>query len=148
MDSFDAALRLLVATAAGMAFGLNRDLAGKPVGTRTLGLVAMCAALVGLTVTSIPQFAQSPEALARVVEGCVVGVLTGIGFLGSGVILRDPAQHHVANLTTAASIWATAALGLVCALASWSLFALGAAATLVLLLLEGPLERLLHKPKQ
>jgi putative Mg2+ transporter-C (MgtC) family protein len=127
-----------------MALGFNRDLAGKPLGTRTLGLVAMSAALVALTVIQIPSVTQSPEALARVVEGAVVGVLTGIGFLGSGVIIRDPAHNYVTNLTTAATIWATAALGLVCALASWTLFLLGVAATLMLLL-ERPLERVLQK---
>src|SRR5262245_54070609 len=68
MDMIDAAFRLLVATAAGMALGLNRDLAGKPLGTRTLGLVAMCSALIALAVMRIPEFSQSPEALARVVS--------------------------------------------------------------------------------
>jgi putative Mg2+ transporter-C (MgtC) family protein len=148
MDPLDAVLRLVVATAAGMALGLNRDLAGKPLGTRTLGLVAMSSALVALTVRTMPELADVPEALARVVEGAVVGVLTGIGFLGSGVILRDVKDNSVINLTTAATIWATAGLGLVCALGNWLLFILGAAATLILLLLEGPLERVLPNKKE
>jgi putative Mg2+ transporter-C (MgtC) family protein len=147
MDPVEAASRLLVATAAGMALGLNRDLAGKPLGTRTFDLVAMSAALIGLTVRTMPEVSQSPEALARVVEGVLVGVLTGIGFLGSGVILRHAKDNSVINLTTAATIWATAALGLVSALGSWLLFGLGAAATIVLLLLERPLERILPKRK-
>ena len=145
MDSYDTALRLLVATAIGMALGFNRDLVGKPLGTRTLGLVGMSAALVALTVTEIPAIAQSADALGRVIQGVVVGVLTGIGFLGSGVILRDAQKNTVENLTTAATIWATAALGLAAALASWTLFVFGAAATLMLLLLERPLSRILPK---
>ena len=147
MDSFDPALRLLVATATGMALGLNRDLEGKPLGMRTLGLVAMSAALVALAVTQLPNIAQSPDALSRVVQGVVVGVLTGVGFIGSGVILRYPEKGTVENLTTAATTWATAALGLACALATWTLFALAAVATLALLLLEHRLERLFQKPK-
>jgi len=147
MDEFDTGLRLLVATATGMALGLNRDLEGKPLGTRTLGLVGMSSALVALTVTQIPAIAQHPDALSRAIQGIVVGVLTGIGFLGSGVILRHPDKGTVQNLTTAAATWATAALGLTCALAPWPLFALGAATTVVLLLIEHRFEQLFHKRK-
>ena len=148
MDTLDAALRLLVATVTGMALGLNRDLEGKPLGMRTLGLVAMSAALVALAITQVPSIAQSADALSRVIQGVVVGVLTGVGFIGSGVILRHPERGTVENLTTAATTWATAALGLACALASWTLFALAAALTLVLLALEHRLERLIQKRKE
>ena len=74
MDSLDSALRLLVATLTGMALGLNRDLEGKPLGMRTLGLVAMSAALVALAIKEMPSIAQSPDALSRVIQGVVVGV--------------------------------------------------------------------------
>ena len=147
MDPIDTALRLLVATGTGMALGLDRDLQGKPLGARTLGLVGMSSALVALTVTQIPAIAQNPDALSRVVQGIVVGVLTGIGFLGSGVILRHPDKGTVQNLTTAAATWATAALGLTCALAPWPLFLLGAATTIALLLIEHRFEQLFHKRK-
>ena len=147
MDQLDTALRLLAATATGVAVGLTRDLEGKPLGARTLGLVGMAAALVALTVSQMPTIAPSPDALSRAIQGVVVGVLTGIGFLGSGVILRHPEKGTVQNLTTAASTWATAALGLTCALASWPLFLIGVALTLTLLLLEHRLERLVHRRK-
>lgn len=148
MDSLDAVLRLLAATATGMALGLNRDLEGKPLGMRTLGLVAMSAALVALATTQIPGIAQSPDALSRVIQGVVVGALTGVGFIGSGVILRHPERGTVDNLTTAATTWATAALGLACALATWTLFALAAGTTIALLLVEHRLERLFQKQKE
>jgi putative Mg2+ transporter-C (MgtC) family protein len=144
-DWLDTALRLLAATAAGMALGLDRDIAGKPLGTRTLGLVGLSASLVALSVTDIPAIAEMPDALARVIQGLLVGVLTGIGFLGSGVIVRRPDENRVENLTTAATIWATAALGIVAALASWSLFAVGVGLTIALLVIEKPLERLVDK---
>jgi putative Mg2+ transporter-C (MgtC) family protein len=143
MDQLDTVLRLLVATATGMSLGLNRDLEGKPLGARTFGLVGMSSALVALTVTQIPAIAQSPDALSRAIQGIVVGVLTGIGFLGSGVILRHPESGTVQNLTTAAATWATAALGISCALAPWPLFLLGAGIAIVLLVIE----HLFHKRK-
>jgi putative Mg2+ transporter-C (MgtC) family protein len=124
-----------------MVLGINRDLAGKPIGARTLGLVGLGAALVSLAVTEIPGIAQTPDALARVVQGAEVGALTGIGFLGAGVILRNRDTRRVENLTTAATIWATAALGLAAAVASWKLFGTAAVLVLLLLLLERPLER-------
>lgn len=148
MDQLDTALRLLAATATGMALGLNRDLEDKPLGARTLGLVGMSSALVALAVTQIPSIAQSPDALSRAIQGIVVGVLTGIGFLGSGVILRYPDKGTVQNLTTAASIWATAALGVTCALASWPLFLIGTTLTLALLMLGHRFERLFRKHKK
>ena len=147
MDQFDTALRLLAATATGMVLGLNRDLEGKPLGARTLGLVGMSSALVALAVTQIPEIAQYPDALSRAIQGIVVGVLTGIGFLGSGVILRYPDKGTVQNLTTAAATWTTAALGLTCALAPWPLFRLGAATTVALLLIEHRFEQLFRKRK-
>ena len=143
MDQLDTVLRLLVATATGMALGLNRDLEGKPLGARTFGLVCMSSALVTLTITQIPAIAQSPDALSRAIQGIVVGVLTGIGFLGSGVILRHPERGTVQNLTTAAATWTTAALGISCALAPWPLFLLGAGIAIVLLVTE----HLFHKRK-
>ena len=147
MDQLDTALRLLAATATGMVLGLNRDLEGKPLGARTLGLVGMSSALVALAVTQIPEIAQYPDALSRAIQGIVVGVLTGIGFLGSGVILRYPDKGTVQNLTTAAATWTTAALGLTCALAPWPLFLLGAATTVALLLIEHRFEQLFRKRK-
>ena len=147
MDQLDTALRLLAATATGMVLGLNRDLEGKPLGARTLGLVGMSSALVALAVTQIPEIAQYPDALSRAIQGIVVGVLTGIGFLGSGVILRYPDKGTVQNLTTAAATWTTAALGLTCALAPWPLFLLGAATTVTLLLIEHRFEQLFRKRK-
>lgn len=95
MDQLDTALRLLAATATGVAIGFTRDLEGKPLGARTLGSVGMAAALVALTVVQMPVIAQSPDAPSRAIQGVVVGVLTGIGFLGSGVILRHPERGTV-----------------------------------------------------
>lgn len=143
----DAVLRLLAATAAGMLIGLNRDMWGKPTGIRTLGLVSLGAALISLATISHPLLAPHPDALSRVVQGIIQGVLTGIGFIGAGVVLRDMKAMEVYGLTTAATVWVTAALGVACALASWHLVLPALAITLILLALVRPLERLIEEKK-
>jgi putative Mg2+ transporter-C (MgtC) family protein len=74
------------------------------------------AALATIVVLESPNhsLAIDPNAIGRVVQG----ILTGIGFLGAGVILRDP-KGHVTGLTTAATIWIWAVLGIVCGLGYW-----------------------------
>lgn len=58
------------------------------------------------------------------VQGVTQGVMAGIGFIGAGVILRDTKEKTVKGLTTAATVWVTAALGLACGLAAWQIVAL------------------------
>ena len=146
-NEIDAILRLLAAAAAGMIIGVNRDMWGKPTGVRTLGLVSLGAALVALATTTHPLIAGHPDALSRVVQGVIQGVLTGIGFLGAGVVMRDPKAMEVHGLTTAATVWVTAALGVACALASWHLVAAGLVIALILLVIVRPLEHLIDKKK-
>ena len=102
-----------------MAIGINRDLTHKPIGMRTLALVSLGAAAV--TVASI-QFSfmdNHPDALSRVVQGVIQGIMAGISFIGAGVILRDHKAGEVTGLTTAATVWVTAALGIACGLGAW-----------------------------
>lgn len=139
----DGLLRLAVATAVGMVIGVNRDLYGKPTGTRTLGLVCLGAALISLVGTNVDGIPGDANALSRVVQGVIQGVLTGIGFVGAGVVVHDRKNMLVHGLTTAATVWVTAALGVACALASWTLVAGGVAITLILLVLAKPLDHLL-----
>jgi len=147
----DIALRLVAAAVAGGIVGVNRDLHGKPVGVRTLGLVAFAAAIVAVSVTNVDGIRGNPGPLGRVLQGTVEGVMTGIGFLGAGLIMRGRDRNEIHNLTTAASVWITAALGISCAVASWWLVGIGVAITLMILLLGGRVERLFwqafpHKP--
>ena len=130
---FDEFLRLFAAVAVGMALGLDRNLNGKPVGMRTLGLVALSAGLVTLSALELYDLQTQADPHSRVLGGVVQGALVGIGFLGAGVILRNEARGDVTNLTTAASVWATAAMGIVCAVAPWSLIGVGAAILAVLM---------------
>src|SRR5215467_12657575 len=135
-------LRLGAATLIGAAIGLNRDLRGKPIGVRTLGLVGLASAIAVLAVApNGGGGVDSIDATSRVIQG----VLTGIGFLGAGVIVRRSIGNRVHGLTSAACVWATACLGLVCGLAAWPIVATGALLVFVLLILGGPFERLLQR---
>ena len=132
-ETIDVVLRLGAAALAGMLIGVNRDLADKPIGMRTLGLVALGAAIVSLAGIQVEGMAEHPDALSRVVQGIIQGVMAGISFIGAGVILRDMQAHRVEGLTTAATVWITAALGIACGLAAWK--TVGIAVVLALLLL-------------
>jgi len=124
-DALDIGLRLVAATLIGMGLGLERLLRGKPTGIRTLGLVSFAAALVTLSTIHVNGIVDHPDALARVLQGVDQGVLVGIGFLGGGILLRDRVQHKVYNITSAAEVWAVAAMGLATAVAPWAIVGLG-----------------------
>ncbi|MCB8821002.1 MgtC/SapB family protein [Microvirga rosea] len=135
-ESMEIMLRLVVATLAGMMIGINRDLKNKPIGMRTLGLVALSAAMLVLSGSVYKGLIYDQDAVSRVVQG----ILTGLGFLGAGVILRDRSRMEVKGLTTAATVWVAAALGITAGLGAWILTATGCAIALVLLVLGKPLE--------
>jgi putative Mg2+ transporter-C (MgtC) family protein len=98
-------VRLLVAIALGAVIGLERQREHKQAGVRTHMLVALGAALF----TLVPlEAGMKVSDLSRIIQG----VATGIGFLGAGTILKLSDTHEVKGLTTAASIWLTAAAGM------------------------------------
>lgn len=99
-------LRFLLAVALGAGIGYQRERSGKAAGLRTHILVSSGAAL--FTLVSIYGFTGATVDISRVAAGVVVGV----GFIGAGVILRGAREEEVAGLTTAATIWITAAIGL------------------------------------
>ncbi len=139
-ERLEAVLRLAVAAAIGMIVGLNRDMRGKPTGMRTLGLVSLAAALVSLAGLSVGGMDGHPDATSRVVQGIIQGVLTGIGFIGAGVVLRNPKALEVYGLTTAATVLVTAALGIAAALANWELVLAAVLLALGLLIVPSPTE--------
>lgn len=98
-------LRLLLAAALGAVIGYQRERANKPAGMRTHILISLGSAL--FTVVSIFGFGDGVD-----VSRVAAGVVTGIGFIGAGVIFRGMRGDHVMGLTTAASVWVTAAIGL------------------------------------
>ena len=94
-------MRLVLATVAGGLIGLEREVVHKPAGIRTHMLVSLGSALFALVTIE-----QLPNEAARI----IAGIATGIGFLGAGTIFK--AKDEVHGLTTAASVWAVAAVGL------------------------------------
>ena len=96
------ALRILLAAVLGGVIGYQRDKADKPAGIRTLVLIAFGSAL--FTVVSVEGFDADPARIAA-------GIVTGIGFLGAGSIIRR-GEGIVEGLTTAATIWAAAGVGI------------------------------------
>jgi len=136
MDTFDIALRLGVATLVGAAIGLNRDLRGKPTGVRTLGLVGLGAALAVLTIGQ-----NSSADASRVIQG----IVTGIGFLGAGVIVRNSEDRRVHGLTTAACVWLTACIGAACGIGEWRLIILSLPLGFMILLFGGRFEKAIHR---
>jgi len=135
-------IRLGAATLAGSIIGLNRDLRGKPAGVRTHALVTLgSAALVLLAAEcGLDTDHHGVDAISRVVQG----IITGIGFLGAGVIMRN-ASGHVAGLTTAATVWLCAALGTVCGMGRWGIVLVSMVFALAILLLGGPFEQMGEK---
>jgi putative Mg2+ transporter-C (MgtC) family protein len=136
MDTLDIAVRLGVSTLVGVILGLNRDLHGKATGVRTLGLVSLGSALAVLSINK----GSSAEA-SRVIQG----IVTGVGFLGAGVIVRNAKGHLVHGLTTAACVWVTACIGAACAIAEWQVVVLGAVFVLVILIFGGAFEKAISR---
>jgi putative Mg2+ transporter-C (MgtC) family protein len=77
--------------------------------------------------------AENPDAASRVVQGIIQGIMAGISFIGAGVVLRDAKAQTVQGLTTAATVWVTAALGIACGLGAWRTVAIAVPVALVLL---------------
>jgi len=118
------AIRLLLAAIFGAAVGYEREQAEKPAGMRTLALISLGAA--AFTLVSVYGFGVGADP-SRV----AAQVVTGIGFLGAGAILR--LGLTVRGLTTAASIWAMAAVGVAVGAGMYIISAVGTILTLVIL---------------
>jgi putative Mg2+ transporter-C (MgtC) family protein len=148
IDMSEIALRLCTATLVGGALGLNRDLHGKPTGVRTLGIVALGSALVAMTAGDLAG-ATDANAVSRAIQG----VITGIGFLGAGVILHpllkeasgDAKALPVQGLTTASCIWLTACIGLSCGIGAWRAIAVALPLVFLILLFGRRIERTAHR---
>ncbi len=110
-DLWTIALRLGIAVLIGAAIGAERHLRGQPAGLRTHAVVALAAALAVLVCVPLNgDVSIHPDAQSRVLQG----ILTGIGFLGAGVILHGARRGAIYGLTSAAGIWITAVFGALC----------------------------------
>jgi putative Mg2+ transporter-C (MgtC) family protein len=126
----DLVLRLLLAAFLGAAIGFEREVRGHPAGLRTHTLVALGSALfTELSIYGFPSEPGQPVDPTRI----AAQIVTGIGFLGGGAILKE--GLNVKGLTTAASLWAVAAIGMAAGVGNWFL---AIAATAIVLMALWP----------
>ena len=136
-DQFDIIVRILVALLIGALIGIEREYRGHSAGIRTMGMVSVGACLfTAAGFYLLPGHATDPTRIAA-------QVVTGVGFLGAGAIFRS--GDDVRGLTTAATVWVVAALGMA---AGFGLFILAGAGTVIVLgglVLIRPVERRLFQ---
>ncbi|HYN69088.1 MAG TPA: MgtC/SapB family protein [Candidatus Eisenbacteria bacterium] len=134
----DLSLRLLVAAGLGLVIGFEREIHGHPAGLRTHMLVALGSGL--FTVLSIHGFAGEGGAAPVDPTRIAAQIVSGIGFLGAGAILKDGIV--IRGLTTAASLWATAAVGMAAGAGEWTI---SIVATIVILVSLWPINALAER---
>jgi len=122
-------LRVFAAVLLGAVVGIERERAGKPAGLRTHMLVSLGTAVV---VIACQDSGMSLDGLSRVIQGMV----TGIGFIGAGTILKLNEQREIQGLTTAAGLWMTAAIGVAAGLGILGVAVIGTLVTVLVLVLE------------
>jgi putative Mg2+ transporter-C (MgtC) family protein len=126
-------IRLIAATFLGALIGLQREMMGKPAGLRTHILVTLgtCVFVLGCS-----SFGMNSDGLSRVIQG----IVTGIGFIGAGSILKIDEERDIQGLTTAAGVWMTAAIGVTVGLGSLGLAIMGTILALIILTFVGKIE--------
>jgi putative Mg2+ transporter-C (MgtC) family protein len=129
-------LRLLLAAGLGAAIGLERESRKKPAGLRTNILIAVGSALFTITSIQLAEIGGTPDRIAA-------GIVTGMGFLGGGAILRSGIS--VKGMTTAATIWVNAAVGMAAGAGEYALAAMATAVTLVVLAVLPPIEAFVER---
>lgn len=123
-------IRLVAATLLGAVVGVQRERAGKPAGVRTHILVSLGTAVFVLACSGV---GMSLDGVSRVIQG----IVTGIGFIGAGSILKLNEERDIQGLTTAAGVWMTAAIGVAVGLGSLGVALLSTVFTLIILALAG-----------
>jgi putative Mg2+ transporter-C (MgtC) family protein len=126
--------RMLLAIAVGGAIGAERETRGKPAGFRTMTLICLGSALFTTFSATLTEEFGDPSRIAA-------QIVTGVGFLGAGAIMRD--STRVSGLTTAATIWITAALGMGIGSGEWGIALTAAAFTVLVLILFPSIERVI-----
>ena len=126
------AVALLIAYLLALPIGWNREKAERSAGLRTFPLVAVASC--GFVQAAESLTADSPEAMARIIEG----LITGMGFIGGGAILHM--KNSVKGTATAASLWVTGAIGVAAGLGSYDVAVMLSLVTVVTLWLLSPLK--------
>jgi putative Mg2+ transporter-C (MgtC) family protein len=127
--------RLLLAVVIGGLVGLEREMRRKPAGFRTNILIGLGCAV--FTIISMSISPSNPDRIAA-------NIVTGVGFLGAGAIMREQ-SGSVHGITTAATAWMNAALGTAAGAGQYTLAIIGGAITLAVLAILGPIEALIER---
>lgn len=123
-------LRTITAVLLGGIVGIQRERVGKPAGLRTHMMVSLGTAVVVLACIG---GGMNMDGLSRVIQG----IVTGIGFVGAGAILKLTDQREIQGLTTAAGLWMTAAIGVAVGLGALGLAVIATVLTVIVLALGG-----------
>jgi putative Mg2+ transporter-C (MgtC) family protein len=137
LSDTDAALRLLLAAFLGAVLGMEREYRQKDAGLRTNILITLGSSLFTMMSIELTAGQGDPSRVAA-------QIVTGIGFLGGGAILRT--KEGVQGLTTAAMIWVNAAIGVAAGGGQFHLAVIATAVTLGAILLLAPIEKYLQRP--
>ena len=133
-------LRTIAAVLLGGIVGVQREKVGKPAGLRTHMLVSLGTAVVVLACIG---GGMDMDGLSRVIQG----IVTGIGFIGAGTILKLTQEREIQGLTTATGLWMTAAIGVACGLGALGLAIIATVFTVIVLALQGVEEALNNRGK-
>ena len=139
MKAIDFILRLALAAGLGAALGLEREMRQKPAGLRTNMLIAVGSALFSLISMQLAGQGGTPDRIAA-------NIVTGVGFLGGGAILRS--GREVLGMTTAATIWVNAAIGMAAGFGESTLAISATGITLMVLGVLPPIERYFDRRTQ
>jgi putative Mg2+ transporter-C (MgtC) family protein len=131
MSPLDLTLRLLLAAGLGAAIGVEREIRQKPAGLRTNVLIGLGSALFTTISLQIGTVSGTSDRIAA-------QIVTGIGFLGAGAIMRSGLSVH--GMTTAATIWVNAAIGMAAGAGEYAMATLATAITMLVLVALPPLE--------
>jgi putative Mg2+ transporter-C (MgtC) family protein len=131
MPPIDLLLRLLLAAGLGAAIGIERELHRKPAGLRTNMLIALGAALLTIVSIQLARQGGTPDRIAA-------QIITGVGFLGAGAIMRNDGSVH--GLTTAATIWVNAGVGMAAGAGEYAIASMATVVTLLVLAVLPPVE--------
>lgn len=126
-------IRLVASALLGAVIGLQRERAGKPAGIKTHILATLGTTVFVLACAG---YGMSSDGLSRVIQG----IVTGIGFLGAGAILKLDESRDIKGLTTAASIWISAAIGVAVGLGGLGLALLATILTMLVLAILGSMD--------
>ena len=129
---------MVVAMILGALIGIEREVHSKPAGLRTNALICMGAAAFMLIAQRI---GLGNDAVSRM----TAGIVTGVGFIGGGAVLRD--RTNISGVTTAATIWVVTSIGIACGMRLYDMAVSITVLSLIVLAVFGPLDRKIRKTK-